>query len=184
MSLSYSLLACTVALFLCIALVRRLVHKHGHRGLPGPRALPLIGNIHQLPTEYLERTLAQWTEQYGDPIFATFFRTPTLIINTQRVARELLEKRGSIYSSRPRTVLMSEIMQWYTAVLLPYNSEPRRKQRRWIQHAFGDKDAIQLHEPIRRRETYRLLLSLMHEPKDFIAHVKRSVLERIVHPRC
>ncbi|TFY58715.1 hypothetical protein EVJ58_g6244 [Rhodofomes roseus] len=70
---------------------------------------------------------------------------------------------------------MSEIMEWFTVVLLPYDSESRRRQRKWIQHAFNDKDAIITHEPIRRRETYKLLLSLMQEPEDFVTHVKRFV---------
>ena len=45
----------------------------------------------------------------GDPVFARFFWTPMLIINTQRIARDLLDKKGAIYNSRPRTVLFSEL---------------------------------------------------------------------------
>lgn len=38
-----------------------------------------------------------------------FFTSPFVIINSQKIAKELLDKRGSIYSSRPRLVMMTEM---------------------------------------------------------------------------
>ncbi|KAH9834630.1 cytochrome P450 [Rhodofomes roseus] len=66
-------------------------------------------------------------------------------------------------------------MQWDSSVFLPYDSESRRKQRKWIESAFNDKAALQSYEPIRQRETYKLLHSLMNEPEGFAMHVKRFV---------
>lgn len=33
---------------------------------PGPRALPLVGNVHQLPMEYQEKTFFEWGKTYGE----------------------------------------------------------------------------------------------------------------------
>lgn len=32
---------------------------------PGPAAVPLLGNVHQLPMEYQQRKLAEWGRQFG-----------------------------------------------------------------------------------------------------------------------
>ena len=60
-------------------------------------------------------------------------------------------------------------------VFLPYDNEHRRKQRRWIQGAFGDRIAVQRLEALRERETCILLSSLMSEPEGFKHHIKRYV---------
>lgn len=35
---------------------------------PGPRQLPFIGNIHQLPAIDQHKTFAQWGEKYGERV--------------------------------------------------------------------------------------------------------------------
>lgn len=34
--------------------------------LPGPFALPLIGNMHQISTSKIHLTLEKWADKYGD----------------------------------------------------------------------------------------------------------------------
>lgn len=45
----------------------------------------------------------------GDLMYLEFFGKPTVVINSQSVARELLEKRGAKYSDRPRMVTLVEM---------------------------------------------------------------------------
>ena len=72
------------------------------KGLPpGPPALPLIGNLHQAPTEYPWKVFQQWTKQYG-PIFRLKFGMQTVIVlGDHETVHDLLDKRSNIYSSRP-----------------------------------------------------------------------------------
>lgn len=32
---------------------------------PGPKGIPLLGNVHQLPAEYQEKAFAEWGRKYG-----------------------------------------------------------------------------------------------------------------------
>lgn len=45
----------------------------------------------------------------GDIVYLTLLNTPTLIVNSVAVARELLEKRSAKYSDRPYSVLVIEL---------------------------------------------------------------------------
>ena len=76
--------------------------------------------------EYQPVKLAEWGRQYGevhcasscahlltifagDIVFAKFFRTPAIILNSKEAAEELLEKRSAKYSDRPRFILLNEM---------------------------------------------------------------------------
>ncbi|TFY68462.1 hypothetical protein EVJ58_g1002 [Rhodofomes roseus] len=167
-------------LLICLALLVRLIRSYrrgfpGRRLPPGPKRLPLIGNAHQLPaTEYQEYTFRSWAQKYGDLIYAEFFGSRMVIVNSSKIARDLLDKRGAIYSSRPRMVTMVELIGWDpTLALAPYQSESRRKQRRWVQAAFGEKDTLRTYEALQQRETCIFLENLIQTPKDFILHITR-----------
>lgn len=76
---------------------------------PGPRPLPLIGNVHQLPAIYQERTFREWGKKYGNIIFARMFQTSVIIVNSLSIAKDLLEKRSQNYSGRPMFTLLTEL---------------------------------------------------------------------------
>jgi hypothetical protein len=86
---------------------------------PGPKGLPLIGNVLDIPTSREWLTYAQWSRQYG--IFPFLFEellgsppadsslihlnlsgTHLLIVNSAEAAYELFDKRSAIYSDRVR----------------------------------------------------------------------------------
>lgn len=96
---------------------------------PGPKPLPFVGNVFDLPSTQLERCFAQWGERYGmissplrpaclslcpgrptgDVVYIQLFGQPMVVLHTLEAARDLLEKRSAIYSDRPRFVLFSEL---------------------------------------------------------------------------
>ena len=71
---------------------------------PGPPRLPLIGNLHQAPKEAAWVTFSKWVEQYGPLVSVDFGGTNVIIVGDYDTARDLLDKKANIYSSRPRMV--------------------------------------------------------------------------------
>ena len=63
---------------------------------PGPPRLPLIGNLHQAPSERAWTTYEKWVEQYGPLVSVNFGGTNVLIIGDQNTARDLLDKKANI----------------------------------------------------------------------------------------
>ena len=101
-----------------------LVMRAGKRRLPyppGPKSLPIIGCLCSIPSQEEWVTYKKWSEELGvrssrhlhlvrqafnrplsgsDIVHAEVMGSHIVILNSMKVANELLEKRSSIYSDR------------------------------------------------------------------------------------
>ena len=85
---------------------------------PGPKPWPIIGNALELPTSAPWVSYAKWGKVYGmftslslahlfivhtgDIIYASALGNHIVIVNSEKIAVDLCEKRSTIYSSKPR----------------------------------------------------------------------------------
>lgn len=69
---------------------------------PGPKSLPIIGNLHQAPKSYGWRTYDEWSKKYGPIVHVNMLGQSVIILSTSEVAHDLLAKRGALFSDRPR----------------------------------------------------------------------------------
>lgn len=115
---------------------------------PGPKPLPLLGNLLDVPLTRQWLVYSQWAKRYGiyyqdlgskiSSIYLpsigqinsfTVFGQIVVVINSLNVAREILDNRSAIYSDRPRLVMGGELCGWNrTTALTPYG--PRFKEHR------------------------------------------------------
>ncbi|KAF3436775.1 hypothetical protein FNV43_RR19528 [Rhamnella rubrinervis] len=79
---------------------------------PGPRKLPLIGNLHQLG-DLPHRSLERLSNEHGPIMLLQLGSVPTLVISSADMAREVFKTHDFVFSGRP--VL-------YAAKKLTYNS--------------------------------------------------------------
>ncbi|KAI0081411.1 cytochrome P450 [Panus rudis PR-1116 ss-1] len=154
-------------LLFCRVVYTRWIRNRLNHFPPGPSPIPLLGNVHQLPMEYQERKFVQWRKAFGDIIFARFFQTNVIVLNSAQVAKELLEKRSANYSDRPPMVLQGEIMDFERMLTHTRYGERFRKLRKWTRDAFMDKTTLNTYKPIQLRETYTLLAGLLETPERF-----------------
>lgn len=67
---------------------------------PSPPKLPIIGNIHQLSTQ-LHRSLQGLSEKYGPLILLHLGSSPTLIVSSAEIAKEVMKSHDSVFQNRP-----------------------------------------------------------------------------------
>lgn len=109
----------------------RVKYRRRSGGLPlppGPKGLPVIGNILDMPMSGEEwLTVSDWGKKYGvsshstpsetlkrytitgDVIYVENLGQPLIFINTYKAAFELLDKKSNIYSDRPRAPMLAEL---------------------------------------------------------------------------
>lgn len=68
---------------------------------PGPKGLPIIGNLFDRPLHHAWSTYTHWSSVYGEIVSYKVLGHPVVVVNSGRVANELFEKRSNIYSDRP-----------------------------------------------------------------------------------
>ncbi len=72
---------------------------------PGPRPLPVIGNVHQVPKTHAWKQFHAWGKAYGHIIHLNMLGQPIIVVSTTKSAHELLAVRGATFSDRPRLVV-------------------------------------------------------------------------------
>ncbi|KAH8749038.1 cytochrome P450 [Hyaloscypha finlandica] len=77
---------------------------------PGPKGSPIIGNLRQVPAERSDLQFAKWAKEYkSDIIYVNLLGQPVIVLNSVKSAVDLLNKKGAIYSDRPRFVLLEAL---------------------------------------------------------------------------
>lgn len=165
---------------------------------PGPKGLPIIGNVLDMPTSHEWYKFAEWGERYGtsfnllhplrrEPntirqtgsiISLNLLGQPLIVLNSAAHAVALLDKRSTIYSDRPVLTMGGELVGWkYTLALTPYG-ERFREYRKFIARLVGGHAQMQPHLALAERETRRFLLRVLQDPGNVPAHIRKYVLSR------
>ncbi|KZT01834.1 cytochrome P450 [Laetiporus sulphureus 93-53] len=168
------LVALGLIVLLMLTISFHMVVRRPTRHLPpGPHPIPIVGSAHQIPAGYPYKRFHEWSKLYGNILYTPILGYSVLVLNSLPVAKELLDRRGSKYSDRPKFTLMTELIGWdRVAAFLPYGKRWRR-QRQWIQAAYNSPETITDFRVLQRRETCFLLSELCEHPKEAKVHFKR-----------
>ncbi|KAJ7080834.1 cytochrome P450 [Mycena belliarum] len=147
---------------------------------PGPPKLPLVGNLFQMPSTLEWETYSEWSKSYGsDIIHINAAGTSILVLSSAQAASDLLEKRSSIYSDRPRIPMANELMGWDFALGFMKYGEHWRKHRRLFHEAFNA-NAARNYQPKEREACNELLRRLLRDPADLMVHLRHMAGEIIM----
>ncbi|KDQ59121.1 hypothetical protein JAAARDRAFT_127559 [Jaapia argillacea MUCL 33604] len=149
---------------------------------PGPKPLPLLGNVLDMPSDYPWLTYDKWRQQYGDIISLQAFGHTIVIIGSAEVAYDLFEKRSSIYSDRMLSPVLTYSLfrmgyDWDFA-FMPYGDNWRRHRR--VFHQFFNQGAIDKYHPVQMRESLAFVQRLLDTPQQLNHHIQQTFAATIM----
>jgi len=105
------------------------------KSLPGPRPLPLVGNLLKMPHATLHLQLEEWARTYGDAYLCYFGSRPGLIISNPEVIRKVFLDRPGTFRRSPKMLqVMTELM--LNGVFVA-DGDDWRRQRKLINFGFA-----------------------------------------------
>ncbi|KAF5341606.1 hypothetical protein D9758_014087 [Tetrapyrgos nigripes] len=142
---------------------------------PGPPGYPIIGNIFDIPPKSSRGwvTYKDMSKKYGsDIIHLDLLGTPLIVVNSLKAATELLDKRSSNYSDRPRMTMLCELVgqsSWNIG-FMRYGDFWRAGRK--VFHQELNPRALVTYRSSITSATQKLLLLLLDKPDDFLNHLR------------
>ncbi|KAI0772734.1 cytochrome P450 [Trametes elegans] len=161
------------AVFTCLVLTLRRKAGKDRRGLPlppGPRPLPVIGNVFSIPSKNMAEEFRELNREYGDVVYLEAFGKSMVVLGTHQAALDLLEKRSAKYSGREPSA-MAQLAAWDWAFSSMAYGTLWRRSRKAFHECFGPAVTGQ-YRPVQLDTTHRFLLRLLQSPRDFAGHTR------------
>jgi len=139
---------------------------------PGPKPLPVLGNVRDLTAKELWLPAFKWSQQYGEVTYLHVLGQGLVFLNSPEAAFDLLDKRGAIYSDKPQLVMAGELCGCKNVVAFTGYGDQSKRQRKLMHKAFGVK-SIPTYHPLIAKETTEFLRRLIADPSQYIKHTRR-----------
>ncbi|RDW64567.1 cytochrome P450 [Aspergillus mulundensis] len=140
---------------------------------PGPKPLPIIGNLRDMPAPDSPDWL-HWLKHkdlYGPISTVAVPGQRLIILNDAKAAHELLEKRSLIYSDRPGSPFASLCGMGDTVLMQGYGKR-LRTYRQYIHHEIGTHHAVTRFNQSQDTEVRRFLIRLLETPEHLHEHAR------------
>ncbi|KAI9571164.1 cytochrome P450 [Boletus coccyginus] len=173
-------------IFVLLAALYILRRRSGHHKNipfpPGPKCLPLLGAVLSIDASKPWFTYFQWRKSFGDLVYTRIFNMDVLVINSAKVARDLVELRSSIYSDRPRFATAEPYGIADGTLLMSYG-DVWRLHRRIYQQALNNEAAVS-YRPMQCAKARQLIINLAEDPRHFSVHLhtySTSIIMSVVY---
>ncbi|KAJ7857081.1 cytochrome P450 [Mycena olivaceomarginata] len=168
-----------VAIFLIVLYGFRWRRSRSQLPLPpGPKKLPIVGNLFNIPPKRQWETYLQWSKQFNsDIIHLNAAGTSVVVLSSMEAVKELFERRSSLYSDRPHLPMLM-LMGWDFGIVLQIDplqiivSHAARRAHRRILHEAFNIAAVKQFQPQKLAATHRLLRRILQDPRDIMDHFR------------
>ncbi|KAF7354037.1 Cytochrome P450 [Mycena venus] len=146
--------------------------KKAARLPPGPRGLPLVGNVLDAPTEQHWLKFAELGDVWGEISSLIVFGQTMIIVNSTKVAEDLLDVRGANFSDRPVIQMGGELCGFNNVLALSQYGDRVRKERKLLHQLFGTQAAMAQFTPLLSEEIDQFLRNIAKNPGGFIEEIR------------
>ncbi|KAG2143413.1 cytochrome P450 [Suillus bovinus] len=136
---------------------------------PGPRSLPFLGNVGDIDMVRPWRTYSEWKKKYGPIVSCRLIGQTVVIINSESIARQLLDQRSAIYSDRPAGPVPKLLGIDFITAFLPYGDTFRLHRR--LFHQALRSDAADSYRDLYLDKALQLSYNLLGSPEAFEKHL-------------
>ncbi|KAK4149090.1 cytochrome P450 1A1 [Chaetomidium leptoderma] len=138
---------------------------------PGPQQFPVVGRIHDLPRFALWLKFKEWADEHGPIYYTKALNQPFIVISDEKIAEELLVKRGHIYSGRPqiRSLIRHKEGPAYSALMDRHDIW--KTQRKWAHAAMAEAYKHHFYGHV-EKEMKRYLGLLLLDPARFLDYTR------------
>ncbi|KAI0713249.1 cytochrome P450 [Earliella scabrosa] len=141
---------------------------------PGPRGLPLIGNLLDLPSPQDKpwEVYSNWSHQHNsDIIHISALGTNIVIASSLEVVNELLDKRSALYSDRPRMIMLNELCGFgWGMAFLPYGDSWRDSRR--MAHQEFHSGPVKRFRPNEQKSAHQFLVNMYRQPEKMMHNLR------------
>lgn len=130
---------------------------------PGPRKLPIVGNLHQLGS-LPHRSLTRLSKQYGQIMFLQLGSVPTLVISSEDVAREVFKGHDLTFSGRPVFYAVKKLTYNCSDVSFGAYGDSWRELRKLVILELLSSKRVRLFESVREEEVKLMLDTITSYP--------------------
>ncbi|CAE6439249.1 unnamed protein product [Rhizoctonia solani] len=148
---------------------------------PGPPGHWLWGNVAEMNVPHRPvKAATQWKDLFGDIICLRTVSNTTIIINSEILVMELLEKRAAETSDRPRNVFVREMMGWNTSTVLQSHNNRHRRLRKTMALVLQQSQA-RTYSALHSSNLLQFLLALSKTPENYMNHIDDSASRFIMN---
>ncbi|KAK7692059.1 hypothetical protein QCA50_005464 [Cerrena zonata] len=141
---------------------------------PGPRGLPFVGNVLDMPTSHEWLAITEWTKRWGDIIHVNVLGKHFVFLHSAEDAVALLDKRSSKYSDRPTLIMAGELVGWVASLGLTRYGDRFRESRRFFSRIIGSKSALRPFHELIETEIHKFLRRLIYTPENVHEHIRKT----------
>ncbi|KAG6365904.1 hypothetical protein INS49_000080 [Diaporthe citri] len=140
----------------------------------GPPRLPIIGNLHQIPRTGVHHRFTQWAKIYGGIFGLKLGPARAVVITDRRLVKELIDKKGSAYSSRPPSYVSHDLITRGDHLLVMDYGDRWRLLRRTLHKFFMEVMCATKHMALIEAEQTQMMRDFLVNPERLMVHTKRT----------
>lgn len=154
----------TAFLLFCSIVIKLLSKSNARKLPPGPRPLPIIGNMHQLHGSPIHHLLRDLANKYGPLMHLQFGEVSNIIVSSPQIAKEFLKTHEITFAQRPSYILAFKIISYdFTDIIFsPYGNYWRQLRKICTMELLSPK-RVQSFRSIREEEVLTMMKSISQQ---------------------